>query len=204
MEKIIHYYDLGLYKGGEIEIFINICIKNNWDYRVYGVEAHPEYARTLHNKYIDNPKVNIFNYAISQKQEKIKLYLAPSNGGEGNSIYRTKNNVIDDHYEIQGILFSDMLDNYPNFKTQFNILKFNIEGAEWPLMNNLIDNDLHRYFNIICGAGTDIPKVEELKPYLNQYNKLLEDNKIKMYRFCDVNTHYNDDIENLIKIQLNN
>jgi|TARA_R110002020_G_scaffold172739_1_gene363103 FkbM family methyltransferase len=204
MEKIIHYYDLGLYSGGEVEMFIDICTRNNWDYRVYGVEAHPEYAQEVHDRYVNNSKVNIFNYAISENIEKIKLYLAHGNGGQGNSIFRTKNNVSDTHYEVQGIPFSTMLENYPDFNKQFNILRFNIEGAEWYMMNDLINNNLHKNFNIICGAGTDIHKVGELKPYLNQYNKLLEDNDIKVYRFCDISPEKNHDIENLIQTQLNN
>lgn len=202
METIINYYDLGLYQGREIKMFIDICNSNNWDYRIYGFEAHPEFSEKIKNLYSTNGKVEIFNKAISNKYKLEKLYLASPNAGEGNSIFSTKSNVDTSFIEVEGIPFSDFLNSQTNFKNNFNILRFNIEGAEWHLMQDLINNQLNQYFQIYCGSTPDMHKVGELKQHIPTYNNLLLNNNIHTYRFTFWKPELNDNLEELIKNKL--
>lgn len=200
--KKINYFDLGLYRGWEIKhiiynIFPELKIEN---YNAYGFEAHPLYAQTVKES-IANDRVEILNKAISSKSQKIKLYIA-SNGGIGNSIYSTKNNVDKNNYvEVEGIVFSEWLeDNCPNFKDEVNILKVNIEGAEWDLFTDLVSKGYHKYF-IFCGAGHDVEKVKELDP--EKYWRLIKENSIELLRFSEWKPYKNFNIKEKIQEVIN-
>lgn len=197
----LNYFDLGLYKdAAEVDMFISICKKNGFKYNVYGFEAHPNYCVDLINKYIDNNNVKIFNKAISNINGRIKLYISKSNDGEGNSIFKTKNNVcINDFIEVDTIKFSDWIEkNVKNFKYCNNILRFNIEGAEWYLINDLNDNDLLKYFKVILGSKPDMIKVRELSGNIKKYESILKKNNIVVRRFTKVNPQYNCNLLSLI------
>lgn len=199
----VNYFDLGLHKdAAEVDMFISVCNKNGFDYAVYGFEAHPDYCVDLVKKYSDNEKVKIFNKAISNKNGVTELYIAEKNEGEGNSIFRTKNNVNPDNFiKVDSILFSDWLKkNVPHFETENNILRFNIEGAEWYLVNDLNDNKILKSFKIVVGSKTDIPKVKELSKNLNDYEKILRQNNITIGRFVKNKPRMNCDLGSLIKI----
>jgi FkbM family methyltransferase len=197
----INYFDLGLHKNApEIDMFLDICHKNGFDYNIWGFEAHPEYCKKLQHKYSGNNKITIINKAISNNLNKIKLYISNENDGEGNSIFKTKNNVNENNYiEVDGIIFSEWLkENVPNLGSCNNILRFNIEGAEWFLMNDLISNNLNTKFKIFLGSTPDILKIGELKNKINDYNDLLIKNNINIHRYVGVNPQLNCDLLKII------
>jgi FkbM family methyltransferase len=198
----LHYFDLGLHKdAAEIDMFISICKNCDFKYTIYGFEAHPEYCHYLSKKYSDDVNVNIINKAISYRNGKIELYIAEENDGEGNSIFRTKKNV-NRHRSItvDSVLFSYWLFyNVPNFQMLNNILRFNIEGAEWYLINDLNNEGLLKYFRIIMGSSPDIPKVSELSGNIDKYNDILKSNSIQVQKFTKIKKKTNCDLESLIK-----
>ena len=196
----INYFDLGLHKeANEVDMFIRICIENNIEYNIYGIEAHPNYCTQLRKKYEKLNNVTIINKAISNANAPVKLYINYSFDGQGNSIFSTKHNVTEDYVMVDGIRFSDLLKEIrPNFKNENNILRFNIEGAEWHLMNNLDEENLLKYFKIILGIN-DMHKISELEPNLNEYNKILEKNNIKIERYCENKQWLNVDLLKSIK-----
>ena len=87
----------------------------------------------------------------------------------------------------------------PDYKNSINIVKINIEGAEWLFFNDLIDNNLNQHIDIYCGQGHDVEKVEELKDKVDEYYNLLEKNNIHLYRFTEWKPWKNDDMKNLVK-----
>ena len=197
------YYDLGLYRGVELSWMVDIIlpslgIKN---YHAYGLEACKAYADKLKNKYKNNDRVTIIHGAIASKNERKKLYYAPN--ALGHSIYSTKKNVTEQYEEVDGIVFSDWLrKNTPNFEKNFNVIKVNIEGAEWDLFNDLVSNKLNEHIKIFCGAGHDVEKVGELKNQIGEYYDLLSDNNIELHRFTEWKSHLNADIEKLIVCEI--
>jgi FkbM family methyltransferase len=197
----VNYFDLGLYRGTELwwivrDIFPRLKIK---DYDAYGFEACAKYANELKRQFADNQKVNILNRAISKSGQDIKLYHATNN--VGHSIFNTKKNVDKDSYEIvKGVKFSDwVLNNVDDFKSSFNILKVNIEGAEWHLFNDLCETGLNEYIHIFCGQGHDVEKVGELQDKVKEYYNLIEKNNIKLYRFTEWKAHKNNLTDTVIK-----
>ncbi len=174
----LNYFDLGLHKDAkELDIVLNICDAHNVRCNIYGVEAHSQYCSKLADKYKDFDNVAIINKAISDKNEKIKLYISPLSG-QGNSIFRSKRNVTDDYILVDGVCFSDLLSSVrPTFREEVNVLKFNIEGAEWHLINDLDNNELFKYFIGIFGTN-DISKVKEIKHNLREYKNILNRNRV--------------------------
>lgn len=183
--KKLYYFDLGLFDGKEISMFLNDIDGLEIDYEVHGFEAHPDYAEKVRKTFDKSPNVYIHNKAIGEKTETVKLYIERT--GHGNSIYPTKNNIdINNFVEVQAISFAKWIeDNFPDFKESKNILRFNIEGAEFPLFKQLSDKGLLKYFNIVLGStDQDILKVEELKNRYEEYKKILSDNNIKVLPYC--------------------
>lgn len=198
----INYFDLGLHKdAAEIDMFINICKKNQLEYNIYGFEAHPEYCLDLVKKYSENKKINIINKAISNTNGFTDLYISEGNKGEGNSIFKTKRNVNPNNFvKVETILFSDWLNkNVPNFEKENNILRFNIEGAEWYLINDLNNTGLLKNFKIILGSNSDLFKVNELKNNIKAYEAILKNNNITIKKFTKLHQKTNCKLGSLIK-----
>lgn len=203
----LNYFDLGLHKdAAEVDMFINICKKNGFKYNVYGFEAHPKYCVELSKKYVDDENVKIINKAISNTNGKIKLYIAEGNDGEGNSIFKTKNNVNADNFvEVDAIKFSDWIkENIEDFEHSNNILRFNIEGAEWHLINDLNNVNMLKYFKVVLGSKPDMIKVKELAGNINEYESILRKNNVTVKRFKKVNSQYNCDLLSLINKSFKN
>lgn len=182
----VNYFDFGLFDGEEINMFLNDIKDFNVDVNVYGFEANPIFYEKIKNRFIHNNKIKIYNLAISDKNEKVKLYLEKT--GQGNSIFRTKNNVDpNNYYTVDGISFVDWLnDNLPNFVNDINIVRFNIEGAELLLINDMISKNVVKHFSLFLGShiGVDILKVSEIKKEYQNYLKTLKDNKIEIKLYC--------------------
>jgi len=203
--KRVNYFDLGLHNGLELREFVlrifptlNIDISN---YFCYGFEACKKFADYNEYSFQNYDNVKTYHKAISDKEEKIKLYLVDPEiqpGQVGNSIYRTKNNVTDNFEEVDSVIFSKWLkENVPSFTEDLNIMKVNIEGAEFPLFKDMVDSDILKYFPLIIGAGHDVDKVSELDS--NEYWELIKGNNIKIERFCsDYNEEKNCNVVNLI------
>ena len=206
MKKIkINYYDLGAHCGEEAKLmhgyFEKMSIGRDIVYKIHAIEADKGFAGWL---FSDTAQYNrrtwqVYNFAISDRSGPVKLYHSEDyrsvknkdgvlelTGGNGNSIFASKSNVTDKYNIVPGIPFSLFLENEsPDFRDCFNILKVNIEGAEWHLFNDLIKNDLVKYFHIFCGDGYDIEKIGELSDKVDEYYKMLKDNNIKIYRFTE-------------------
>lgn len=201
---MINYFDLGLNTGLEMrdiitEVFPSLKIK---DYRCYGFEACKKFADKVAKDYAKNTNVQVIHRAISNTHgELIKLYLVdPRLQPEevGMSIFRTKNNVTDNFEMVETIKFSNWLkDNVPSFKNDLNILKINIEGAEFYFFKDLVENNLLQYFPIMIGHIQDVDKVSELNS--RDYWDFIQKNNIKVFRYCsDLPKSYNVNIASLV------
>lgn len=197
----LNYFDLGLYKGTEIKwmtqkIFPRLGIEN---YSAYGFDACRKYTKGLSRYYSSNERVKIEHLAISGEEKTIRLY--HSKNAVGHSIYSTKQNVEQDSFEeAPAMRFSKWAaENDINLKSSFNIMKINIEGAEWPLFQDLVSTKLIKDIDIFCGAGHDIKKVGELNEVVDDYYKLLEDHNVHFYRFTEYRPSKNDNLLQLIR-----
>jgi FkbM family methyltransferase len=183
---MINYFDLGTHKNGtEINMFLRAVQNMDVPYNIYGFEAHPDLAQQAAERYAEYPEVKIYNIAISDKNEKIELYLNRGRG-LGNSIFKTKNNVDAKKFvEVEGVVFSDWVRDNKIDLTMINILRFNIEGAELHLMNDLVLSGLYKDIDLILAPSTggDILKCKETKPLYGYYIEMLKRHNIRTIFF---------------------
>jgi len=190
-KKKVNYFDLGLYKGEEIDMFLSE-VGDLVDYKIYGFEAHPEYCEKLSQKYLNNDKINIINGAITTEEnygKDIKLFIENGHyNGQGNSVYDTKRDIDKNEYVLtKGISFVKWVrDNVEDYKDSYNILRFNIEGSELDLIEDILKNDFGKEINLYLGSkpGMDIQKVNGLNDKLEYFINLLEENKIVILPYC--------------------
>jgi FkbM family methyltransferase len=204
--KHINYIDCGLYDGDEIQMFTSVMQNlqiSRSQFTIYAFEAHPEYCENISRRFADLTNIFIHNYAISDSNGSIRLYLQKNGGGEGNSIYPTKRNVEESTYfDVQSISLVDFIvENISNFNTSINILRCNIEGAELPLFEDLISKGFAPKFSLYLGSepGVDLKKIKQLEDKYHYFINLLSQNRIKIKRFCSATRGKNIDLEGEIK-----
>ena len=196
----VNYFDLGVFMGVETDWMVSniLPMLGVTDYNVYCFEACNAYSNRLSRIHASNERVQIINKAVVDKPGTVKLYYSPNR--VGHSVFSTKNNVIDKHEEVEGIVFSDWVkENVKDYETSFNILKVNIEGAEWYLFNDLVESGMHKHINVYCGQGHDIEKVGELSDKVQEYYSLLKENNIHLHRFTEYKPHENDDMFEVLR-----
>jgi FkbM family methyltransferase len=173
--KTVTYVDIGLHRNAdEIDMMIHVCQKLQCKLVVHGIEAHPGYISKLREKYANFPNVHIHCYAIADKPGVAKLYLSPGSDYHGNSIFRDKNNVTDHYVDTVQMPLSQLIDNGTIKLTEINVLRCNIEGAEYLLYKDLISNQMRHLFQLHCGAPSDMHKVAGLKHLQNTYLSTLK------------------------------
>lgn len=205
MSTRVNYFDLGLFNGDEIKMMINIFRELNIvDYKVFGFEAFPYYSIQCAKRFSNNSNIKIVHAAVGSEKSTIPLYM--SSNPEGHSIYSSKNNVFaNQKVFVNCIIFSDwLMINVPDFRNNFNILKVNIEGAEWDLLKDLESKNLLNSFAVYCGCWGDIFKIKELESCVPEYKKILSKNNIVTYRFTYSHPERNDDLKNLLRKRLVN
>ena len=202
----VNYFDLGLGQVNrnhcwELDQILQFFIKENIDYNIYGIEASLYSSLVAKNKYKNNKNVHIYNFAISNNEGQINLY-GTKTGINGASIYDSKNNVNKNRYEVvEGVRFSTFIKREKiDLENCVNIVKINIEGAEWDFFNNIVENNLVEKFDIFCGQGHDVHKIKDfvINGIDKQYMELLKTNNIVLHRFSEWKPERNIDIRKLI------
>jgi len=184
----VNYIDLGAHEGQEIQVVLKDyeSVQDDIKLNVYGVEANPNLYRKL-TKLEECDNVKIYNYAISDTNDDVKLYISKGANKYGSSIYKTKRNVDANNYSlVQGMKMTDFIKtNVANYKESINVLKLNIEGAELLVYEDLIKNDMMRYIHMFCGHPRhDIEKVKELSNKVDHYYNIIKNNNIELRYLC--------------------
>jgi len=206
----ITYIDIGLHKEAkEISMMLRVLkrIRANTgkdiELEVFGYEAHPSYVQRLKMLYADeHPYIHIHQAAICDNHGTANLYLSPDTDGEGNSIHSTKNNVIGESIEVPARRLSDEIMERIVKTGKLGdtvILRFNIEGAELEMMEDMIRNDTHELIDLYCGAPSDIPKVHAIKHKHQQYRDLLEGAGIQFQKF---HAHYDSAVQAVMELRM--
>jgi len=120
-------FDVGGYKGDFTD-----KIFNKFQSHIYIFEPHPEFYNSLKIKYKNNPKIKVFNYGLSDKSSRISL----NDLDDGSSFYKKS----DKTYLCEMKEFNSVFEDFKIEK--INLMKINIEGGEFPLMDNIIQNNL--------------------------------------------------------------
>ncbi len=147
------FIDLGAYDGDTITKAMSMY--HDFD-KFYGFEPDPDNFKKLSNNFSDNKKVLIFNKAAYISNQNLKFFHHIDHGKrtdayEGGTLESTKRNVSKDNYTtVQSIDFSEFIQSNFSINDQI-ILKIDIEGTEYELLNHLINKGTIKYIDkIFC------------------------------------------------------
>ena len=133
------FFDLGGFKGSFSEKIIK-----EFDCYCYIFEPHPKYFDILKKKFNSNEKVKIFNFGLLDENKNIYL----SDDSASSRLISSNEGIFIKVRDVSEVL--DELD----IKT-IDLLKSNIEGAEYELLNRLIETH----------------KIKQIKSLQIQYHK---------------------------------
>lgn len=187
-EKVI-YIDLGLHEGNEISLFLHETQGLNVDIEIYGVEADPKYYKYCKERFKKDKRVKIFNLAIGSVEGTMPFFMEKT--GEGSSLYSDKNNVSTKKITVPVRRFSTFFKQLP--KADYYILKANIEGAEWDLIQDLDKERLFPRLAILCGSNSwvaDMSKIPSLSPKIPDALAILERNGVVIKNYCALSPNY--------------
>ncbi|OFY26941.1 MAG: hypothetical protein A2X09_15080 [Bacteroidetes bacterium GWF2_43_11] len=133
--------DCGAHIGRVSDIFAGIGAT------VYAFEPHPQVFAQLSKRFEFNPKVHCIPKGVYNKATTMNLYMFKYAcddelfWAQGSSIYATNKEIDNLNYiEIEMI---DLISFIKELNVKIDILKLDVEGAEFDILENLIKNDLH-------------------------------------------------------------
>jgi len=157
-------FDLGGYIGEFAE-----KIHDKYNCNVYIFEPHPKFYEVCKEKFIKNPKIKVFNYGISYKDENLMLY----DEKDGSSIFSSS--LISSTQKSKTIKtkFIDYLKIVKKLDiNKIDLMKINIEGGEYPLLEHIIKNKkLNFVDNYQIQFHNFIDKAVEKREYIIQHLK---------------------------------
>lgn len=153
--KINHILHLGAHTGHEIDFYAKLNPKT-----IYWFEANPELIDQLKNNISRYPEIDqqIFQYAVSSENKKIKFNLIYSNDGSNtgcSSLKELKHHSVQyphikkvKEIEVDSIRIDDFLLDR-NLIKDFDLINMDIQGSEYDvlsttnlLFSNNIDNQI--------------------------------------------------------------
>jgi len=180
--KSINYFDLGTHKKAEELNWVveEVLSKLPNPYKIFAFEANPDSYNIAINNCNQIDELKLYNLALVNKIPKsgqIKLFTC--NNGLGDSIYRTE---LDSFMEVEAKRLSDVIKN-ENVKLDesINIIRMNIEGCEFDVIENLIDNDLIKYFDGFYGMWDDVSKIDIERD--RRFRKVLKEANVYPFPF---------------------
>jgi FkbM family methyltransferase len=152
-------FDVGGYKGE----FTDRCLRKYTNPFIYVFEPAENYYKNLIDKFQRNVSVYIFNLGISDKEQSAYLY------GENDEI--TMINEGKTTMDMRAVGCFKELDRimYKCMVTKIDLLKFNIEGAEYKVLEYLIRHDLLCCFkNILVQFHKNVPNYEKRRDAIQE------------------------------------
>lgn len=116
-------FDVGGYKGDWTQIALNKYVNPT----IYVFEPVVEFYNIIVNRYKDNPNIKVFNFGLSSENKIEKISL----NEDSSSVF-----VGDNLTDIKLVNIIDFLHQYDIFHV--DLIKINIEGEEYRLLNHLI------------------------------------------------------------------
>jgi len=159
-------FDLGGYKGDFADI-----IYKKYECTIYVFEPVEEFYLHIKNRFKDNPKINVFQFGLSNKDDNMEINVS----NDSSSVFKTdgKQEII----KLQAI--SDFLEK--NNIIKIDLFKINIEGGEFDILPELIKiNYIKNISNLQIQFHNFIHNAEEKRNIIR--TKLLKTHK-EMYNY---------------------
>ncbi len=157
----ILYFDLGTHKeGAELALMTNAILPRMCgDFEAFGFEANPESFREVNEKFFGKRHVSVFHQAVcnaAPPQGKIRLY-HDGRGGIGDSLHRPS----DSFEDVEAVRLSDWLrERNIVLEDRICLLRMNIEGSEYDVLQDLVENGLAAHIDGYYGMWDDISKTD--------------------------------------------
>ena len=120
-------FDLGGYKGD----YTDDLLKNNPDVISYIFEPVKEYADNINKRFENNSNITVYSFGLSDSNQEININVK----GESSSFIRDISPDVKENSKVKDI-HEFLLEN--NIK-EIGLMKINIEGSEYPLLERMID-----------------------------------------------------------------
>jgi len=132
-------FDLGGYEGD-----YSNKIYSKYKSNIYVFEPLPKFSSLIKSKFENNEKIRVFDYGVGGKTEELEL--AISDDASYLVSPRSIENV--DNLVIEKVKIKSFNDAYDETGVDnIDLLKINVEGAEYDIMQNIFDNNLTTKIN---------------------------------------------------------
>ncbi len=187
----MHYFDLGLFTGLEIQYLLDAVVGLSVNLHVYGFDADPASAKYCRKFYAARDNVEIINCAVARTSGTLKLYRSKKNKrkdllGQGSSIYADKRNVLrDQSVTVPAMPLSKFIADRGLLAdpSHLNVIRANIEGAEWDMALDLAESGLLSKFDLLWGGKQwcrDMSKIPSLRPMQVEMRALLNKHGVRV------------------------
>ena len=173
------YLDIGTHKqGAELALMTDailprVCIH----YEAYGFEANQESFRQARVRFSKKRHVILLHKALCNAQGKIRLY---HNAGSGlaDSLYRQA----DSFEDVEAVRLSDWLrEKNISLEDRICLLRMNIEGAEFDVLQDLVESGLATNVDGYYGMWDDVSKINVKRDV--EFREFLSTNGISSMTF---------------------
>lgn len=176
--KNINYFDLGTYTQAiELKWVVNnVLSKLENPYRVFAFEANHTSFNLAKNETDQINNLELYNVALVNKVPESKFIKLYCNNRPGDSIYRKTKSYIN----VQAKKLSDIIrEQDVKLEESINIIRMNIEGSEYDVIEDLIESDLIKHFDGFYGTWNDVFKLDNVK--YKKLQRMLKD--VDVYPF---------------------
>lgn len=157
------YFDMGTHREGtELSLMADTILPKICNrFEAYGFEANQESYENVKNKFANKGHVHLFCKALCYSlpgNGKIKLY--HNSNGLGDSLYRQSNS----YEEVEAIRFSEWLNKEGIIlKNKICLLRMNIEGAEYDVIQDLVESEYAKDIDGYYGMWDDLSKIDRYR-----------------------------------------
>lgn len=138
MRKV--FIDLGCFDGDTVRQFYGWAnlIDDPKEFYIYGFDPTPRYKKNWKSMESENSRLKFYQKAVSTYDGKVDYCLRPENEPYGSSTTKSKLDYgMGDIIEVDCIDFSDWI---KQFKNDYVIVKMDIEGAEYEVLEKMIQD----------------------------------------------------------------
>lgn len=153
---------------------------------VYAFEPNPFAFEELSKRVSSNKKAHCINKGVYDKNTSMPLYLHRQAGEDqikwsvGSSLLPTKGNVSPDDFVEAELI--DLAEFINSFNKKIKLIKMDIEGAEIPVIEKLIDTGTIKKIKWLVAEAHD-QRIPELKDAMEKLKAKIKKNKIKNINF---------------------
>jgi len=165
--KKIRFIDCGANVGQSIDWFVNNFENLDNEISIDSFEANSELISILQQKvaYIDE-NITIHEKGIEVEDSTMNFYLQDWGAKTGSSLIKGKTSTNSENYlEVETIDICKWITDNCDFDNEHIILKLDIEGTEYKVVESLIENNLNEKITALLIEWTPVIKLKESKDF---------------------------------------